>query len=64
MDILRTPDSRFDNLKDYPFAANYLEVEAGEGTKLRMHYVDEGAQYPQVLTICVRTSIRSLYSSR
>ena len=51
MEILRTPDSRFDNLKDYPFAANYLEVEAGEGTKLRMHYVDEGAQYPQVLTI-------------
>ena len=42
MDILRTPDSRFDKLKDYEFAANYLEVDAGDGTKLRMHYVDEG----------------------
>ena len=42
MDILRTPDSRFDNLKDYPFTANYLEIEAGAGEQLRMHYVDEG----------------------
>ncbi|MEZ4361679.1 MAG: haloalkane dehalogenase [Kofleriaceae bacterium] len=37
-EILRTPDERFANLPDYPFAPNYLEV--GDG--LRMHYVDEG----------------------
>jgi haloalkane dehalogenase len=36
--ILRTPDDRFANLPDYPFAPNYLTV--GDG--LRMHYVDEG----------------------
>ena len=42
MDIVRTPDSRFENLKDYPFEARYSEVEAGDGSRLRMHYVDEG----------------------
>lgn len=38
MKIINTPDSYFENLKDYPFAANYHEVQEG----LRMHYVDEG----------------------
>ena len=38
MNILRTPDPRFANLPDYPFAPNYREVAPG----LRMHYVDEG----------------------
>ena len=38
MKILRTPDERFSSLKDYPFAANYLELDGG----LRMHYLDEG----------------------
>ncbi len=35
--IYRTPDSRFANLKDYPFKANYLQV--GD---YRIHYLDEG----------------------
>jgi haloalkane dehalogenase len=37
IDFVRTPDDRFENLPDYPFAANYFEVDG-----LRMHYVDEG----------------------
>jgi haloalkane dehalogenase len=37
MEILRTPDARFENLPDYPFAPKYADI-AG----LRMHYVDEG----------------------
>jgi haloalkane dehalogenase len=37
MEILRTPDGRFNNLPDFDFAPHYLEV-AG----LRVHYVDEG----------------------
>ncbi len=37
MKILRTPDSRFENLPDYDFAANYVDVDG-----LRVHYVDEG----------------------
>lgn len=42
MDIVRTPDERFRNLKDYPFESHYVDVDAGDGTRLRMHYVDEG----------------------
>ena len=42
MEFLRTPEERFDNLPDYPFAANYVDIEAGDGETLRMHYVDEG----------------------
>lgn len=42
MEILRTPDDRFDSLEGYPFAPHYVEVDAGDGTSLRMHYVDEG----------------------
>ncbi|PHR68227.1 haloalkane dehalogenase [Alcanivorax sp.] len=37
MDYLRTPDSRFERLLDYPFEPNYVDVGG-----LRMHYVDEG----------------------
>lgn len=37
MKILRTPEDRFRDLPDYPFAPNYAEIEG-----LRMHYVDEG----------------------
>jgi haloalkane dehalogenase len=37
MDFLRTPDERFENLPDYPFAPHYLDVGG-----LRMHYVAEG----------------------
>ncbi|RLT94205.1 haloalkane dehalogenase [Ketobacter sp.] len=39
MDYLRTPETRFERLADYPFEPHYLEV-AGNG--LRMHYLDEG----------------------
>ena len=37
MQAVRTPDSRFENLPDYPFEPRYAVL--GE---LRMHYVDEG----------------------
>jgi haloalkane dehalogenase len=42
MEYLRTPDECFDNLADYPFAANYVDVSDFEGGTLRMAYVDEG----------------------
>lgn len=38
MQILRTPEARFENLPDYPFAPRYVDV--GDG--VRVHYVDEG----------------------
>lgn len=37
----RTPQSSFDNIKDYPFKANYFsDLNGYEG--LRGHYLDEG----------------------
>jgi haloalkane dehalogenase len=40
--ILRTPDSRFENIPDFPFAPHYCEIRDGDGTALRLHYLDEG----------------------
>ena len=40
-DALRTPDTAFDNLPDYPWQPNYVnDLPALNG--LRMHYLDEG----------------------
>ncbi|MBW8811994.1 MAG: haloalkane dehalogenase [Caulobacterales bacterium] len=42
MQVLRTPDARFEGLADWPFAPKYLTVKDADGTDLRIHYVDEG----------------------
>ena len=42
MDVLRTPDSRFDDLPGYPFAPHYVDVAASDTEPVRMHYLDEG----------------------
>lgn len=42
MDFLRTPDARFAGLPGWTFEPCYAHVPAGDGTELRMHYVDEG----------------------
>ncbi|MGH9030909.1 MAG: haloalkane dehalogenase [Acidimicrobiia bacterium] len=42
MRVLRTPDARFAALPDYPFEPHYAEVPDGDGSQLRVHYVDEG----------------------
>lgn len=42
MKTLRTPDSRFDGLKDYPFAPNYTQIKDAGGTELRIHHLDTG----------------------
>ena len=41
MTVLRTPDSRFDNLPDFPFEPCYVMVNG-----MRVHYVDEGRGAP------------------
>ncbi len=42
--ILRTPDERFKNLKDYPFKANYIMIE-----DTRIHYLDEGPKNGEII---------------
>ena len=49
--ILRTPDSRFAELADFPYAPHYLEIEdPGLGT-LRIHYLDEGPRDGPVVVL-------------
>lgn len=42
MQILRTPDECFANLPGYPYEPRYTTIDAGDGTPLRVHCVDEG----------------------
>jgi len=43
MKVLRTPDAAFAGIDDFPFAPHYLEItDPDDGTKLRVHYLDEG----------------------
>lgn len=44
VNVLRTPDERFADLPDFPFAPHYVEVADGAGGSLRVHYVDEGTR--------------------
>jgi len=47
MEVLRTPEARFDGLPDYPFAPNYRNDLAGY-PGLRMHYLDEDVGHSRV----------------
>ena len=42
MDVLRTPDQRFEGLPAFDFEPRYLEVPSGDGDALRVAYLDEG----------------------
>ncbi len=42
MKILRTPDKYFINIKDYPFNPIYTDIFTDDGTKIRIHHIDEG----------------------
>jgi pimeloyl-ACP methyl ester carboxylesterase len=51
MKALRTPDERFQDLSGYSFSPNYLDVPDGEGSSLRVHYLDEGPQGSETLLL-------------
>ena len=46
MKLLRTPDERFENLPDFPYKPQYLEVD-----NIRIHYVDEGSKDAEVVLL-------------
>jgi len=43
-EYVRTPDSCFENIKDFDYTPNYIEVDG-----LRAHYVDEGPKNGQIV---------------
>jgi len=51
-DVLRTPEERFQNLPDFPYAPNYREDLAGFG-RLRMHYLDAGPPEGDQVFLCL-----------
>jgi haloalkane dehalogenase len=50
MYLLRTPVECFNNLADYDFPENYLEIPF-ENQKLRMHYIDEGGPAKETVVL-------------
>jgi haloalkane dehalogenase len=45
MDVIRTPDARFEDLPDYPFEPHYAllpTADNGRDAEVRVHYLDEG----------------------
>ncbi len=60
MEIVRTPDDRFENLPGYASAPNYVDVPSGDGSTLRVHYIDEG-DGPVVLLLHGEPSWSYLY---
>ncbi len=63
MKVLRTPDEAFAAIRDFPFAPHYAEIaDPHDGTKLRVHYVDEGPRdAPVVLMMHGEPSWSYLY---
>ena len=51
MQVLRTPDERFENLPGFQFPPHYAEVADGEGGELRVHYLDEGLRSGEVVLL-------------
>ena len=51
-DALRTPEQRFADLQDYPWAANYVS-DLPSLAGLRMHYLDEGAREAPLTWLCL-----------
>ncbi|MBS0331879.1 MAG: haloalkane dehalogenase [Proteobacteria bacterium] len=44
MQVLRTPEDRFEGLEGWRYTPRYATVPDADGTQLRLHYVDEGPE--------------------
>ncbi|MGI9343165.1 MAG: haloalkane dehalogenase [Gammaproteobacteria bacterium] len=49
--VLRTPDTNFEALTDFPFAPHYVDINDAELGRLRVHYLDEGPADGHVIVL-------------
>jgi haloalkane dehalogenase len=49
--LLRTPDHHFTGLPDFPYAPHYVSIPAGDGSSLRVHYIDEGPRRAPIVLL-------------
>jgi haloalkane dehalogenase len=42
MQALRTPDERFAEVPEFPYAPKYCEIAVGDGGRLRVAWVEDG----------------------
>lgn len=51
MKTLRTPESRFAGLADYPFQPHYTVVKTTDDSDLRIHHIDEGSAESSIVLL-------------
>lgn len=49
MQFKTTPDSCFENIRDYPYQAKYIRVEDNDSGYLNLHYIDEGLKSGEIV---------------
>ncbi|MHA1913077.1 MAG: haloalkane dehalogenase [Promethearchaeota archaeon] len=52
IEVLRTPNERFEHLPNFPYDPQYIDGLKGFGD-LRMHYIDEGPKYSEEVFLCL-----------
>jgi len=52
MDVLRTPEERFNNLVNFPFTPHYIS-NLKDFDDLRLHYIDEGSRTSNYSFLCL-----------
>ena len=64
MKILRTPESRFSNIKDFPYVPNYTVIKTHDDSNLRIHHIDEGPKDGPILLVMHGQPVWSYLYSR
>ena len=56
MEILRTPEKSFGNLKDYPYEPHYTTISTHDDSELRIHHIDVGPEDGPIILSLIHIS--------